>query len=229
LNDDLAFDDIERFLHEARILALGTFARHGAHPSFLAVLAGGVGVLAKPEDTIGNGAVIVGREVAAWTIARELGWGDLVSATVRRTIESPTTGQPVAASLQILWPDARPVGDPALFSDDDIWRAAVFDAVVAHEDRNTNNWLLVPDSGASPPMLKLVDHGYAFGPGMRAPNSSFFAMRQGDQIPEGVQVALGRLAAPRQSRDLDHLLEADALQGVQDRAAHLGQTGTLDL
>ncbi len=191
VNDDRALDDLERFLLETRILATEGFSRHGAHRSYLVILAGGIGVLAKPADTVANGDVVVGREAAAWTIARELGWSDLLGATVRRTIRSPDSGQEVAASLQVLWPDYRPIADVNLFSDEDVWRAAVFDAVVAHEDRNNNNWVLVPDSG--------------------------------------IRVALSRLADPRQAADLGNLLDQQALQGVQERAARLAGTGTLTL
>lgn len=229
MTDDVAFDDLERYLRTAAILATGAFARHGAHRSFLVILAGGVGVLCKPADTIADGDAIVGREAAAWTIARELGWGDLLGATVRRTIDSPDSGQQVAASLQVLWPDIRPVADIGLFNDEDTWRAATFDAVVSHEDRMNNNWLLVPDSGASPPRLKLIDHGYGFGPGLKPPNSSFYELHRGAQIPDSIREACQRLAQPRQSRDLADLLAADAIQGVQERAAELAQSGRLQL
>jgi hypothetical protein len=229
VNDDSVFDDLERVLRDAPILATATFTRHGAHRSFLVVLAGGVGVLGKPADTIADGDVVVGREAAAWTIARELGWGDLLGATTRRTIDSPDSGQPIAASLQVLWPDFRPDADIGLFSDDDTWRAAAFDAVISHEDRMNHNWLLVPDSGSGPPMLKLVDHGYGFGLGLKPPNSSFYEKHRGTDIPDAIKRALGRLTHPRQSRDLEDLLTAEALESVQERANHLVSTDLLEL
>jgi hypothetical protein len=42
---------------------------HGAHQSYLAILSGGVGVLAKPEDEIADGGIVVRREAAAWEVA----------------------------------------------------------------------------------------------------------------------------------------------------------------
>jgi hypothetical protein len=229
MNDDRVFDDLERVLHDAPILATAAFGRHGAHRSYLVVLSGGIGVLGKPADTIGDGDVIVGREAAAWTIAREFGWGDLLGCTIRRTIDSPDSGQPVAASLQVLWPDVRPDADIGLFGEDDTWRAAAFDAVISHEDRMNHNWLLVPDSGAGPSMLKLVDHGYGFGPGLKPPSSSFYEKHRGSPIPEPIRAGLERIAHPRQARDLEDLLSGEALEGVKERAAHLAETGLLEL
>jgi hypothetical protein len=226
--DDHELDELERYLARAPIIDAAAFANHGAHRSYRLILRGAVAVLAKPEDGIADdGPIVVGREVAAWTIARELGWADLLGVTVRREIASLDTGQPVAASLQILWPDVQPDAPTSSFTDEDIWRAAVFDAVVAHTDRNGHNWLLLPGSGASPPMLKLNDHGYGFASGLVQPSSSFYSLKTGQQIPEDLANALRRLADPRQVRDLEANLEPDALDGVRDRAAHLVETGQL--
>jgi hypothetical protein len=79
-------------LATSRILDTAAWGAHGAHRSFRLVLDGGVGVLAEPEDVIADGAVMVRREAAAWLVARELGWHEMVAATVLRTILFPDTG-----------------------------------------------------------------------------------------------------------------------------------------
>lgn len=53
-------------------------------------------------------------------IACELGWPDLVAATVLRTVHSPPTGDLVDASLQVIWPDCLPDAAPDLFLDGDV-------------------------------------------------------------------------------------------------------------
>jgi hypothetical protein len=228
MHDDITFDDLERFLTTSPILGTAAFSHVTAHHSYRLTLSGGVAVMAKPADEIGDGEVLVGREAAAWAIARELGWGDLVAATVQRDIPSFRSGDPVTASLQVIWPDVRPDAPPELFGDEDVWRAAVFDVLVAHEDRGGHNWLLMPDSGAAEPTLKLIDHGYAFGQTF-PPNSSFFQMREGAELPDFCLTALQRLASHRHSADLGRLLDAGALDGVMERGRGLVENGTLEL
>jgi len=43
-------DDLANYVASARVLSDWAFDKHGAHQSYLLVLEGGVGVLAKPED-----------------------------------------------------------------------------------------------------------------------------------------------------------------------------------
>jgi hypothetical protein len=107
-------DQLASYIRTARIVSELTFDQHGAHQSYLLVLEGGVGVLAKPEDEINLGDVLVRREVAGWLVACMLGWPDLVAATVLRTIRSFKTGVQVAASLQVLWPFPERIPPPAL-------------------------------------------------------------------------------------------------------------------
>lgn len=214
-------DQLASYMRTARIVSELTFDQHGAHQSYLLVLEGGVGVLAKPEDEINLGDVLVRREVAGWLVARMLGWPDLVAATVLRTIRSFKTGVQVAASLQVLWPFPERIPPLGTFSDEDVWQAATFDAVVRHNDRRNNNWLAVPrpNTGAQP-RVRLVDHGYAFDPGLGPPSSDFYLARHGQPLPPFVTAALQALQGALPA-DLQGLLPDPELVGVRERTEHL--------
>jgi len=156
--------DLERYLETADVILRATHAMGGGgHPnSFLGVLVGGVGVLVKPSDSTADAAKMIRREVAAWRLAAALGWPDLVAATVLREVESLQTGDRIEASAQVIWPSTQPGVAVDSFSDDDIWRAAVLDALIRQTDRNPTNWLAVPqDPSHGLQRLKLIDHGYA--------------------------------------------------------------------
>src|SRR5579884_4177415 len=107
---------------------------------------GGVVALAKPAAGIGEGPMVVRREVAAWLFARELGLADMVACTVLRDDVPLADGSRGAASVQIIWAPPLTPDSAGPFPDDDRWRAAIFDAVIAHSDRG-HNWLGVPDAG----------------------------------------------------------------------------------
>jgi hypothetical protein len=220
-------DDLERYLLQATILDVAHFALHGAHRSHRLILEGGVAVLAKPEDTIALGPIVPRREVAAWKLARELGWPDLLGATVLRIIPSVDTGDDVEASLQVLWPDCVPDADVASFPDEDVWRAAVLDALIGHEDRNGHNWLAVP---AATPRLKLVDHGYAFPDALGEPSSTFYAAKKGQDLPNEVVEALTRLVTDGTLEVLrDDLLPDAAVDAVLSRAQVLVDHGSMEI
>ena len=218
--DDSELDRVEHYLSSAPVLDVAAWGRHGAHRSFRFILRGGIGVLVKPEDTINDGPRLVRREVAAWVLARELGWPEIMSVTALRAVESPDTGAEVQASVQVLWPDVQPDADAGGFSDEDTTRAAVFDFVVGHSDRGGHNWLALP-GGGHPPQLKLIDHGYAFPDGIDAPNSTFFVMHEGDQLAEETIRTLGRLDDPRMGLALAGLLTQSEMAAVHERAQHL--------
>lgn len=227
MNDDSRLDDLERFLVSAPILSLSTNGAHGAHMSYLAVLESGVGVLLKPEDAIADGPVMVRREVAAWVLARELGWPDLVSATVLRPVTSPTTGAEIAASVQVLWPNNQPAVPVDAFPEEDLWRAAIFDALVQQSDRHPNNWLGVPRDGDGI-RLKLIDHGFAFDQN-RGFQSPFTERYRGAEIPDPHRAAIRRFRSPRQGAAWEELLRHDEWEGVERRAEQLDADGSLSI
>jgi hypothetical protein len=191
------------------------------------VLEGGAGALAKPEDQIGDGPAIIRREVAAWELAKGFGWPDLVATTILRDVEPPEGGSPVTSSLQVVWPFAEADIDPG-FADEDVWRAAVFDAVIAQADRLGHNWLAVPATG-QPPQLKLSDHGYCLDPSASPPMSTFYDQRVGDVIPDAVLEALRRLLRNLAGLSLQHLLPGDRRAGIGTRAQLLLTSGRLQL
>ena len=226
--DESELDGLEHYLANARVLDVSTFSQTTAHPSFRLILEGGVGVLAKPADTAPEGEIMCRREAAAWMIARALGWPDLMGATMLRWITSPTTGDEVATSVQVIWPDYHPDADPTIFSDEDVWRAAVFDAAIGHSDRGGHNWLAVPGSGTAP-QLKLVDHGYGFPSQVSAPNSTFFAMRRRAGLPEEITEALVRFVERRTAHGRLHELLASDAEAVFTRAEALIAAGVLEI
>jgi hypothetical protein len=224
-------DHFEQYLSEASVIQVATHSLGGGgHPSsFLAVLEGGVGLLAKPA-TSEESELMTRREVAAWRLALDLGWTDLVSTTVLREVLSPFTEESAQASAQVLWP-ASDVGvgvnpDEEL-PEEDVWRAAVFDALIRASDRHEWNWLLLPrDAGAGQRRLKLVDHGHAFDlnrqiePGV----SPFYLGRRGQQIPDFCLSALGGV----DPRALENLLQDVEHKALVNRVEMLHE-GTLDI
>lgn len=184
-------------------------------------------MLAKPADTVGQGEIVPRREAAAWLLARQLGWEDLVATTVLRVIPSPDTGNDTEASLQVLWPDVTPDADANSFIDEDIWRAAVLDCLIAHEDRGGHNWLAVPGSSATP-RLKLVDHGFAFPHEVKPPNSTFYTLRLGLEIPEFATDGLERVMASS-ADSLRSLLPDEAVDAVVARAETLLAATVLEI
>jgi hypothetical protein len=224
VHDDVRLDDFERYLLTAPILHASTNAAGGAHPSYLVILEGGTGVLVKPEDVVAGGDVMTARETAAWVVARELGWPDLVSTTVRREIDSYVSGDRVMASVQVLWPSNQPGTPLDELPDDDLSRAALFDALVFQSDRNSGNWLGVPNDGGRP-RLKLIDHGYAFDL-TRGFQSPFFDRFREQPLTDDARDALRRIRAPRHTRALEELLPPDELRAFHARAEALESVGT---
>lgn len=224
--DDAYLENLERFLVEAPVLDIGAFQRGGAHAKFRLILEGGVTVLAKPADGIGgDGERIVCQEAAAWVIARELGWPDLVAATVVRVVDFGEDRE-VLSSVQVVWPDDN-LPDPPVdtFPTEDSIRAAIFDFLIDHGDRG-HNWLAVP-ADKNTRRLKLVDHGYAFGIEGRGFSSAFYENHRGEQLSEEHLGALSRLEQPRQEMVLNQLLGA-AWDEVRERAATLREQGALN-
>lgn len=221
-------DELADYVRRADILDSGEFPNHGAHKSYLLVLEGGLGVLAKPADEIADGELLVRREVAAWEIACLLGWADLVSVTILRSVPSEKNpGSMVDASLHVLWPYNQPAVTEGL-PEDDCRRAGCFDAVIRNGDRHARNWLAVLANG-QPPRLKLVDHGYAFAAGVEPPGSPFYANRTGLALPPELVSSLKRLLAGLASSPVPGLLPADELAGVSDRTNRLIQNRALQL
>jgi hypothetical protein len=159
-------DHLETYLRDAQVACGYLEPRGGWQPKYRVGLDGAVHALQKPvggSNAPGEAVVAVRREIAAWLIARELGWARLVAPTVLRTMSPPGGGAESEASLQVIWPEPLTgTAELAAFDHFDVWRAAVFDVAGQNTDRNQNNWMgMGPDiHGAL--HLKLVDHAHAF-------------------------------------------------------------------
>jgi uncharacterized repeat protein (TIGR03843 family) len=157
------------------------------------------------------------REVAAYLVARELGWPD-VPATVLRD------GPQGEGSVQ-LYVEADPAEHYFTLRDrfEDVFRAvAAFDLLVGNGDRKAGHCLLAPDG-----RVWSVDHGLCFAadPWLRTVIWDF----AGDPIPEalvadiertGDAVRLGTLR-----EELGGLLLEDELDALAERARAVASAG----
>lgn len=223
-------EELERYLRQADVIDQAAFAvtTPHAHPTYRVILTGGVAAMVKPSDEIADGEALVGQEVAAWVLAKALGWPDLLAATVLRSLPSRVTGLSVRASLQVIWPDCLPDAPHQGFGPDDTWRAAIFDAIVGQTDRVGHNWVAVP-AAAGRPRLKLIDHGYSFTTGMGPPRSTFYALHAGQSIPAAHRNAISTLLGSFPTGDLQGLLSQSEATDARTRAGRLLQRGVLQL
>jgi hypothetical protein len=182
---------LHRYLMVAEVFCAYPEPRGGWQNKSRIILEGGVQVLQKPSSgTNAPGAAApdegVKREVAASLIASILGWSHLIAPTVRRTMAPAAGGPECEVSLQLIWPEPLTfTPDPSGFELFDVWRAAVFDAVVRNADRNRNNWLGMGPDMSGKTHLKLIDHGHCFGGGPL--NSSFVTYVGGAGAPATIR------------------------------------------
>jgi hypothetical protein len=222
-----AVPDLEDYLATAPITAVRPLNRGGVHrDKQLLVLEGGVGVVAKPvhpeqPETAGW----VRAEVAAWRLAWELGFPDLVPTSVLRGISIPGLGD-VLASLHVVWPYYQMALELSATveqcREEDRWRVAIFDALAAHPDRHNQNWGFIE----STPGVRLIDHGHTFQPGMRS-TSPFAHDKSGAEIPDLEREHLARFLANLPHSRLGELLEPGPLEEVRDRVRTFVGSGFL--
>lgn len=216
---------LEEYLRTAPIIYQGTWPHGGAHQNKMElILEGGLGAIAKPADWA-DGPRTVQCECAAWTVAKLFGWEDLLAVTVLREVKS-IGDQLVDAAVQIAWP--RPTPDlEAAFDDRDVWQAATFDYVIENSDRGGHNWLAVPGD-AQTPMLKLIDHGYAFGAPGRPFQSTFFGQREGQDLPSFILDDLGLFLTRAHDSGLRDGLPEGEFERLIQRAEELPEGGKLE-
>jgi hypothetical protein len=222
-------NELETFLREARVVSQLMFERQGQHRSYLLICEGGPGIIAKPADEIGDGELLIKREVAAWIVARAAGWSYLVAATALRKINSFRDRSLVDTMVQVVWPNYEALADPSHFPDEDIWRAGAFDAVIGQTDRVKNNWIASPKPGQGAQVrLKLVDHGRAFANTPGPPNSEFYERKAGQELPAEVKEELERLRRGFPAQ-LKLLLDGPELAALNTRLERLIANGRLVL
>jgi uncharacterized repeat protein (TIGR03843 family) len=165
-----------------------------------------------PQGTLCN------REVAAFLVARELGW-PAVPPTVMRE------GPHGEGSVQ-LFVESDP--EEHYFTlrerDPDVFRAvAAFDVVAGNGDRKAGHCLLAPDG-----RIWVVDHGLCFStePWLRTVIWDF----AGEEVPDALLVDLSRLEASLRGGELRGslrgLLEPAEVDATAERAAALVAEGT---
>jgi hypothetical protein len=217
--------ELEVYLKTARIESVTVWPIRSSRPSYQLILEGGVDCLAKPSDEIPGGLAECQFEVAAWILARDLQWPDLVATTVLREIPSQIGGGVAQASVQVVWPRNDRGPDLAGFEDWEKWRAAIFDGLVAHGDRNNTNYLGVPAAAAGVrSRLKLIDHGIGFGGGETG--SPFFVPKRGEAIPPEHLESLKHWRAGH-VQALQGYLQPDQLNWLGQRADRMLQSGNL--
>lgn len=225
--------DLEDYLRTARVLHTAPLGGGGGHQhKQLLVLDGGLGVVAKlaegPSPEIrSTAAKQVRGEVAAWFLAHELGWDDLVPVTMLGVVESRFTGEHVAASLQVAWPRFKLAAElalqPSSCSEYDRWRVAIFDALAGNTDRNNTNWGFIQDLDCA----KLIDHGNGFGPD---PTTSQFAFDlNGQAIPNQYKTYIASFVAQEKGSRLPTVLPEETALALFARAQSFVQTGTLSI
>jgi len=196
----------------------------GGHQNkFAAVLQGGVNVYVKPSWDMQDGIRAVKNEVAAYEVIKLLGFGDMMGTTVLRNMASPDTMKSGPASLQVFWPSAITPISATSFDEAQITRAATFDHLILHTDRQSQNWLAVEGTTTAGTVnhLKLIDNGFAFDWPGRPPGSAFVDLRRGQDLPSHVITAVERFIVNVPSSRLDTLLEPNVLESMLSRARSL--------
>jgi hypothetical protein len=153
-------------------------------------------------------------DAVGWRLAVALGppWQDLVAPCVLRDY----AGDDGALSLQASgWPgDLTPTQSP-------IWwlPAALFDSLIAQQDRHPGNWRW---DGRR---LTLIDHGYAFAlPGQILNHSDLVAARHRDGAAALIQAehdALSRLVGGSDLLGIARMLLPDRARALADRARRM--------
>lgn len=144
----------------AKLRELGA-GEAGANESFLVTFENGEQGIFKPsagEKYLRRGIPVKNyyrREVAASLIADLLGMHDMVPPTTFRHEQD----QGIGSIQQIV--DGEPAGaldkNDRFKDSEGALRAAIFDYIIGHQDRHTNNWMIRPDG-----KIVLIDNGLAF-------------------------------------------------------------------
>lgn len=215
--DDL--DVLEGYLSEAPVDYAYVPALHGGggHAGkFAVVLRGGVTAICKPASGTNDGGLAVRNEAAAWHVACLLGWPELVACTVVRELPLPATGATEPMALQVMWPGLDFIPDIGTFTDEEVWKAALFDYLILHSDRGSKQ------------RLKLIDHGFAFNyPNRESLNSDFAAARRTFDIPQHLLEDVARFGSKAAASPLRSLLGGPPFDALVARVTGVVNRGRL--
>jgi hypothetical protein len=220
---------LAQYLRTATVLEVLPLPGGGGHGRKRAVyFEGGVGAAAKYGDNASGSTAeaMIRNEVAAWTLADELGWPGLVPTTVLRQLPDPDdSALEVDASVQVLlsrFQTSIVGGFDANFCDEtDRLRCAIFDLLCLNSDRNNSNWGRIEDSTKP----RLIDHGHAFGTHSSAAAGDFLEAAKGAVVPGEIKNDLQDFIAREANSDLFDILGADLAKGVFERARTLVESG----
>jgi hypothetical protein len=160
-------------------------------------------------------ASVVLNDVAAWLTARGLEFDRLLRGVVITTCPHESAG---LGSLQH-WFVGEPSGQ-GWEQSSDLRRAALLDAVIAHQDRNPTN--LKYDDGTDE--LGLYDNSFAFALPGHQTNASVILERAHSDDPRldtDLIAALERFADSEELAALEQVLAPDRFAGVLDRCARM--------
>lgn len=178
------------YLRTATVLDVRPLPGGGGHArKRVVIFEGGVGAVAKYGDDVSGSKApaMIRAEAAAYALAVELGWQDLVPTTVLRTLDDPDDlDAEVEASVQVLLPLFKTSLEGGLMAasceETDRLRAAAFDVLCANTDRNNGNWGKIDGVGGP----RLIDHGHAFEVHGGPPGGDFVQSTTGATLPEAV-------------------------------------------
>src|SRR5438552_6912232 len=173
-----AIDTLVEYLRTSRPVAVVRNPASAANETYIASLEGGVSIIAKSGGPHPN----IKPEAAAWHMARLLGWEDMVAVTILAAFRPSPRHEMRDSSLQVAWHPHEVGADLDSLPLDDVWRGAVFDAVVMHRDRHPGNWLACPPVSSGEPRLKLIDHGHTWDASGQ-PSSRIYERMQGQPVP----------------------------------------------
>lgn len=213
-------DTLVEYLRTAKALGVVRNPTSGVNETYIVSLEGGVSIIAKYGGPHPN----IKLEVAAWIFARMLGWEDMVAVTVSSGFR-PTPGDEMRdSSLQVVWYPHEVGPDLDALPAEDVWRGALFDAIVLHRDRHPGNWLACPPVASGQPRLKLIDHGHTWDAGGQ-PSSQIYNKHQGKPVPDELKPALEGALKGIDRSPLRALLDGAAVDAVKKRLTYVVQSG----
>jgi hypothetical protein len=215
-------DILTEYLRTAKPLAVVRNPASAANETYIVSLDGGVSIIAKYGGPHPN----IKQEAAAWVMARLLGWDDLVAATVLAAFRPSPVHEMRDSSLQVVWFPHEVGPDLDALPEADVWRGALFDAMVLHRDRHAGNWLACPPVSSGEPRLKLIDHGHTWDLAGQ-PSSRIYEKLQGKPVPDELKGALERAHRGVDRSPLTRLIDGAAVEAVKKRLTFVLQSGSL--
>lgn len=233
MTTDPSAEALADYLRTAKVLEVLPLTGGGGHGRKRTVIfEGGVAAVAKygdPASIDAGPSLQVRAEVSAWTLASELGWTDLVPATVLRSL--PDIDDPsleVEASIQVLAArfETSLEGNftAADIDPEAMRRCAVFDVLAANTDRSNANWGRILGSGR--PVL--IDHGHAFeATGGAVEGGDFITQALGDDLDDAIVASVEEFAANGSNSGLTALIGSEKASRLFERASAIVQAAAV--